>query len=178
MGTALRVIVSLCRVSTVQKQSAPSRWGSYLFAGIGLVLLSLAWVGDGLAQPGKPGTFDEHDTRVFKAVACTKDKQPVEALYYIVASRSDLLEGKPSPSSQLMNDEVGNNWQEISSQLTLEEVMEERYADTYHTLLNKMIPRLQQEVQEETGVSIAVTEVNSRPMDRGKDQDVPVCSLQ
>jgi hypothetical protein len=77
-----------------------------------------------------------------------------------------------------MKDEVGSNWRDISSQLTLEQVTEERYADVYHILLSKMIPRLQQAVQDKTGVSIAVTEVNSRPMDQRKDQDVPVCSSQ
>lgn len=178
MGTAILVIAVLSLLSTVLKRSASSRWVGYLSGGIGLVLLSLTWTEDGLAQPRKPGTFDERDTRVFKAVACTKDKKPVEALYYIAASRSDLSEGKPSPSSQLMKDEVGSNWQEISSQLTMEQVIEEQYTDTYHTLLTKMIPRLQQAVQDKTGVSIAVTEVNSRPMDQGKDQDVPVCSGQ
>ncbi|MCS6294692.1 MAG: DUF3309 domain-containing protein [Nitrospira sp.] len=178
MGTAILVVVGLSLLTTLPKWSASSRWVSYLPGGMGLVLLFLTWTGDGLAQSGKTGTFDERDTRVFKAVACTKDKKPVEALYYIAASRSDLSEGKPSPSSQLMKDEVGNNWQEISSQLTMEQVIEERYADTYHTLLTKMIPLLQQAVQDKSGVAIAVTEVNSRPMDQGKDQDVPVCSVQ
>lgn len=178
MGTALLFSACVLPVSAILDRSGLSRWGRYLFTGSGLVLLSLTWTGGGLAQPGKPGTFDERDTRVFKAVACTEDRQPVEALYYIVASRADLSEGKPSPSSQLMKDEVGSNWRNISSQLTLEQVTEERYADVYHILLSKMIPRLQQAVQDKTGVSIAVTEVNSRPMDQGKDQDVPVCSSQ
>ena len=51
-------------------------------------------------------------------LACTKDSKPVEALYYIVASQSDLSAGKPSPSAQLMKDEVESNWQGIASQLT------------------------------------------------------------
>ena len=57
------------------------------------------------------GCFDERDTRVFKAVGCTQDKQPAEALYYIVASRSDLSAGVPSPSSQFMKtklNRIGN----------------------------------------------------------------------
>jgi hypothetical protein len=77
-----------------------------------------------------------------------------------------------------MKDEVENNWRRIISQLTLEQVMEERFADRYHALLNEMIPRLQQAVEEKSGVSIAVSEINSRPMDRAKDQDVPVCGSQ
>lgn len=141
-------------------------------------MLTLALPGSGLAQPTQPGMFDERDTRVFKAVACTKDKKPVEALYYIAASRSDLSAGKPSPSSQLMKDEVEGNWRQISAQLTLEQVIEERFADTYHTLLNEMMPRLQQAVQEKSGVSIAVSEVNSRLMDQAKDQGVPLCNSQ
>ena len=131
-----------------------------------------------LAQPNQPDIFDEQDTRVFKAMACTKDQRPVEALYYIVASRSDLAAGKPSPSSEVMKDEVDNNWRRITSQLTMEQVMEERVADTYHALLNEMIPRLQRAIEEKTGVSIVVSEVNSRPMDQAKDQDVPACHAQ
>lgn len=77
-----------------------------------------------------------------------------------------------------MKDEVEQNWQRIASQLTMEQVTEERFTDTYHALLNDMIPRLQRAVEEKSGVSIAVSEVNSRPMDRTKDQDVPTCSSQ
>ena len=82
-------------------------------------------------------TFDERDTRVFKAVACTKDKKPVEALYYISASRADLSAGKASPSAQLMKDEIENNWQRITSQLTMEQVLEERFSDTYHSVFER-----------------------------------------
>ena len=178
MGTARLFTTFVSRVSTVLERSFVSRSVSPLSTVLGLVLLSLIWTEGGLAQQVKPRTFDERDTRVFKAVACTVDKKPVEALYYIAASRADLSEGKPSPSSQFMKDEVGSNWQEISAQLTLAQVMEERYADGYHALLSKLIPRLQQSVEDKTGVSIVVTEVNSRPMDQGKDLDVPHCSAQ
>ncbi len=77
-----------------------------------------------------------------------------------------------------MKDEVENNWRRISSQLTMEQVIEERFADTYHALLSEMIPQLQQAVEEKSDVSIAVSEVNSRPMDKAKDQDVPLCTSQ
>ncbi len=156
-----------------------SGWGRYgsvrttLVLLFGLGLVSTAAV---LAEPKEPDIFDERDTRVFKAVACTKDSKPVEALYYVVASRSDLSAGKPSPSAQLMKDEVEDNWRGIASQLTMEQVIEERFADTYHALLTDMIRRLQQAVEEKSDVSIAVSEVNSRAMDKGKDQDVPTCS--
>ena len=148
-------------------------------AGVALIVLcglTLILTAAVMAQSKKPDTFDERDTRVFKAVACTKDNMPIEALYYIVASRSDLSEGKPSPSSQLMKDEVQDNWRRISSQLTMQQVTEERFADSYHTLLSEMIPQLQHAVEEKSEVSIAVSEVNSRAMDKAKDQDVPACS--
>ena len=142
----------------------------------------LCFIGTGNAgkrtsEPKQPDTFDERDSRVFKAVACTKDKKPVEALYYISASRAD-LSAAASPSAQLMKDEVEHNWQGILSQLTMEQVLEERFSDTYHSVLNEMIPRLQQAVEEKSGVSVAVSEVNSRSMDQAKDQDVPICSPQ
>lgn len=154
-------------------------WGRYRSVGTEFLLLiglPLALTGTVAAQPKPPDTFDERDTRVFKAVACTKDSKPVEALYYIVASRSDLSPGKPSPSAQLMKDEVENNWRGIASQLTMEQVIEERFADTYHALLTVMIRHLQQAVKEKSDVSISVSEVNSRAMDNAKDQDVPACS--
>ncbi len=141
-----------------------------------LNVLAATLTGTVTAGPTQPDTFDERDTRVFKAVACTKDGKPVEALYYIVASRSDLAAGKPSPSAQLMKDEVEHNWRGIASQLTMEQVIEDRFTDTYHAVLTEMIPRLQQAVEEKSDVSIAVSEVNSRPMDQAKDQDVPACS--
>jgi hypothetical protein len=78
----------------------------------------------------------------------------------------------------LVKEEVENNWQRITSQLTMEQVIEERFADTYNTLLSEMIPRLQQAVKEKGGLSIAVSEVNSRSMDQAKDQDVPICRSQ
>jgi hypothetical protein len=162
-------------IGTLMRRDNPSGWGSYASGGIGLILLTSALTGSALAQSTPPGMFDERDTRVFKVVACTKDKKPVEALYYIAANRSDLSAGKPSPSSELMKHEVEHNWHLITSQLTLEQVIEERFAETYHTLLNEMMPRLQQAVQEKSGVSITVSEVNSRPMDQVKDQDVPTC---
>ena len=153
-------------------------WVGNVSGGIFFVLLALAMPGSGRAEPKQPDTFDERDSRVFKAVACTKDKKPVEALYYISASRADLSAGKASPSAQLMKDEVEHNWQGILSQLTMEQVLEERFSDTYHSVLNEMIPRLQQAVEEKSGVSVAVSEVNSRSMDQAKDQDVPICSPQ
>lgn len=140
-----------------------------------LIGLILTLTGTVTAQPTQSDTFDERDTRVFKAVACTKDSKPIEALYYVVASRSDLSAGKPSPSAQLMKDEVENNWRGIASQLTMEQVIEERFTDTYHTLLTEMIRHLQKAVEEKSDVSIAVSEVNSRAMDQAKDQDVPAC---
>ena len=146
--------------------------------GIFLIVLTLALPGSGSAEPKQSDMFDERDTRVFKAVACTKDKRPVEALYYIAARRADLSAGKASPSAQLMKDEIDNNWQRITSQLTMEQVLEERFSDTYHSVLNDMIPRLQQAIEEKSGVSVAVSEVNSRSMDQAKDQDVPTCSTQ
>lgn len=158
--------------------SNPNQWRRYrpvrssFLVLVGLILTATGTV---TAQPTQTDTFDERDTRVFKAVACTKDSKPVEALYYVVASRSDLSAGKPSPSAQLMKDEVDSNWRAIASQLTMEQVIEERFADTYHALLTEMIQRLQQAVEEKTDVSIAVSEVNSRPMDQAKDQDVPAC---
>ena len=142
------------------------------------LLLVLVTVPDehAVAQSSQRDVFDERDTRVFKAVACTKDSKPVEALYYIVASRSDLSPGKPSPSAQLMKHEVENNWRGIASQLTMEQVIEERFADTYHALLTVMIRHLQQAVKEKSDASISVSEVNSRAMDNANDQDVPACS--
>lgn len=154
-------------------------WNPHPQVGTTLLLLvgmALTSTGTAMAEPKEPDVFDERDTRVFKAVACTKDSKPVEALYYVVASRSDLSAGKPSPSAQLMKDEVENNWRGIASQLTMEQIIEERFADTYHALLTEMIRRLQQAVEEKSDVSIAVSEVNSRAMDKGKDQDVPACS--
>ena len=150
-----------------------SRYLASCMWAVGLVTVLTA--GYLLAQPGQADIFNQQDIRVFKAAACTKDHRPVEALYYIATSRSDLANGKSSPSSQLMKEAVDGNWRQIASRLTMEQVMEERFADTYHALLNEMIPLLQQAVEEKSGVSISVSEVNSRPMDQAKDQDVPAC---
>ena len=139
--------------------------------GLGTVLA----MGTVAAQPGQADSFHPHDVRVFKAEACTKDRKPVEALYYIAASRSDMAAGKSSPSSKLMKDEVETNWQQIASRLTSAQVMDERFAETYHAVLNDLIPRLQRAVEDKSGVSISVSEVNSRLMDPAKDKNVPVC---
>ena len=143
------------------------------FAAVGLA--TVLTVGILPAQPDQPDTFHPHDIRTFKATACTKDQKSVEALYYIAASRTDMAAGKTSPSSQLMKHEVESNWRQIASRLTSEQVMDERFAETYHAVLNELIPRLQRAVEEKSGVSISVSEVNSRPMDRAKDKDVPAC---
>ena len=147
----------------------------YIIASIALSLGIAPAVGMIWAQSNQPDIFHPHDVRVFKATACTKDRKPVEALYYIVASRSDMAGGKPSPSSQLMKDQVDMNWRQIAGRLTSEQVMDERYAETYHTVLSEFVPRLQQAVEEKSGVSISVSEVNSRPMDPAKDKDAPAC---
>lgn len=152
------------------------RYSASLVAVISLVTALVA--GTLLAQPAPHDIFNPHDTRVFKSAACTQDHKPVEALYYITASRSDMARGKSSPSSQLMKEEVDKNWRHIASRLTTEQVMEERFAATYHSVLSEHIPRLQQAVEEQSGVSISVTEVNSRPMDPTKDKDVPLCGPQ
>lgn len=131
-----------------------------------------------LAQLDQQDTFKEHDIRVFRTAACTKDHQPVEALYYIAASRSDMARGKSSPSSKLMKEEIDHNWRQIASRLTRDQVIKERFAETYHSVLSELIPRLQQAVEEKSGVSILVSEVNSRPMEPAKDKDVPACGPQ
>ena len=152
------------------------RYSAFCVAALGLgTTLSAGIV---FAQSNQPDTFNQQDIRVFKAMACTKDHRPAEALYYIAASRSDMAAGKSSPSSQLMKTEVDNNWRTIASRLTLDQVMEERFADTYHALLSDMIPPLQKAVEEKSGVSISVSEVNSRPMNQAKDNDVPACGPQ
>jgi hypothetical protein len=130
------------------------------------------------AQSAQSDIFHPHDVRVFKAAACTKDGKPLEALYYITASRSDMAGGKASPSSQLMKDQVDMNWRQIAGRLTSEEVLDERFTETYHAVLHDLIPRLQQAVEEKSGVSISVSEVNTRPMDPAKDKDVPACGLE
>ena len=135
-------------------------------------------VGTFSAHAGQSDIFHPHDVRTFKAAACTKDGKPVEALYYIAASRSDMAQGKASPSSRLMKDEVDMNWRQIAASLTSEQVMDERFADTYHTALSEFVPRLEQAVEEKSGVSISVSEVNSRPMDPAKDKDVPACGFK
>jgi hypothetical protein len=128
------------------------------------------------AQPDRPDTFHPHDTRVFRSVACTKDHGPVEALYYIVASRSDIAAAQSGPSAKLMKEEVDKNWRAIASRLTSEQVTEERFAEIYDSVLSEQIPLLQESVEKQSGVSISVSEVNSRPMDRSKDKDVPTCT--
>lgn len=142
-------------------------------AAIGLVTALAA--GTLPAQQEQHDTFNQHDIRVFKAAACTKDHRPIEALYYIAASRSDMAKGKTPPSSKLMKEEVDNNWRHIASRLTREQVMDERFADTYHSVLSEIIPLLQQAVEKNSGVSIYVSEVNSRPMDPAKDKDILAC---
>jgi hypothetical protein len=154
----------------------PAKGHRYITSSMAVSYLGMALtVGTISAQSNQPDTFHPHDVRVFKTTACTKDGKPVEALYYIAASRSDMAQGKASPSSQLMKEEVGTNWRHIASRLSSEQVMDERFADTYHAVLNELIPRLQQAVEEKSGVSISVSEVNSRLMDRAKDKDVPAC---
>ncbi len=150
-----------------------------------VVLVAVYAVGIGLetamaagifpAQADQQDIFHPHDNRVFKSAACTKDNQPVEALYYIAASRSDMARGKASPSAKLMKEAVDNNWRQIASRLTRDEVTEERFADVYHSILSDTIPLLQQAVERSSGVTISVSEVNSRPMDPTKDKDVPAC---
>jgi hypothetical protein len=122
--------------------------------------------------------FHQHDNRVFRSTACTRDHRPVEALYYIAASRSDMARGTPSPSSQLMNEEVDKNWRHIASRLTGEQITEERFAGLYHSILSETIPLLQQAVEQSSGVTISISEINSRAMDPAKDKDVPACGSQ
>lgn len=86
-----------------------------------------------------------------------------------------MAQGKASPSSQLMKDEVEANWRQIAARLTADQVMDERFAETYHAVLGELIPRLELAVEEQSGVSISVSEVNSRPMDASKDKNVPAC---
>ena len=57
-----------------------------------------------------------------------------------------------------------------------EQVIEERFADTYHALMTDRIRHLQETIKEKSDVSISVSEVNSRAMDKGKDQDIPAWS--
>ena len=177
MGTILTTLL-LVLVSVPIRRQSKNIWVRCRSLGGYALLMTSVLAASTVVLAGQPDVFDERDTRVFRAVGCTKDHQPAEALYYIIASRSDLSAGLASPSAQLMKDEVEKNWQRITSQLTMEQLTEERFTDSYHALLSEMMPRLQQAVEEKSGVSIAVSEVNSRPMDRTKDQDVPACISQ
>jgi hypothetical protein len=146
-----------------------------------IVLITAAGLGAAFAtetllvQANEHDSFNPNDVRVFKATACTKDHSPVEALYYIAASRSDMAQGKPSPTSKLMKEEIDRSWDQIASRLSKDEVMEESFADKYNSVLREMTLLLQQAVKEKSGVSIYVSEVNSRLMDAAKDKDIPTC---
>ena len=76
---------------------------------------------------------------MLKAAAGTKARQVVEALYFIMASRSDRLIEVSSLLWQLMKESAVGNWRQIASRLTMEQVMEERFADTYHALWSETI---------------------------------------
>jgi len=148
-------------------------WLWSIAAGLGVV-----WIVSTVpAMPADSGTFNESDTRVFKTAACTKDQVPMEALYYIVPSRADIEKGTPSPTAQLMKEEVDRNWALIAAALTKDEVMEERFADRYDAVVSDSIPLLQKAVKDKSGWTIQVTEVNSRPMDAALDANVPSCRL-
>ena len=134
--------------------------------------LTLVAAAQAEAPPHSP-----NDLRVFKAVACSKDRSPVEALYYIAANRSDLDKGLASPTSTLMKEEVDSNWRQIAARLTKDEMMEERFTELYNAVLSEYLPQLQQVVKEKSGVSLYVTEVNSRLMN-AKDKDFPACHAQ
>jgi hypothetical protein len=127
------------------------------------------------APTDRKTTFHPNDIRVFKAMACTKDHSAVEALYYIAASRSDMATGKPSPTFQLMKEEIDHNWAHIASRLTKDEVIDERLANIYSAVLSETIPLLERAVTEKSDVSIFVSEVNSRVMDAATDKDIPAC---
>ena len=83
--------------------------------------------------------------------------------------------GKPSPTFQQMKEEVDHNWAEIAARLTKEEVVGERFTETYTAVLSETIPLLEQALREKSGVSVFVSEVNSRLMDAAIDKDVPAC---
>ena len=83
--------------------------------------------------------------------------------------------GKPSPTFQQMKEEVDHNWAEIAARLTKEEVVGERFTETYTAVLSETIPLWEQAVREKSGVSVFVSEVNSRLMDAAIDKDLPAC---
>jgi hypothetical protein len=74
-----------------------------------------------------------------------------------------------------MNEEVDHNWAEIAARLTMEDVVEERFAETYNAVLSETIPLLEQAARAKSGVSVFVSEVNSRLMDAAKEKDLPPC---
>ena len=83
----------------------------------------------------------------------------MEALHYIIAaSRSDMAAGEPSATFQQMKEEVDHNWAEIAARLTKEEMVEERFTETYNAVLSETIPLLEQAVREKNGVSVFVSE--------------------
>ena len=60
---------------------------SYLFL-LPVLSVAFAFAADiAVAYAAKNDRFHPNDSRVFKATACTKDHNQVEALYYIAASR-------------------------------------------------------------------------------------------
>lgn len=144
----------------------------------GLAAATLAFsAGTALAQPDESDIFREDDSRRITAYACTQDAQPVEGRFYLATSFSDAERlNKTIPSAELQQS-LDSMWREILHGLTYKDIFAPERAKSAHEFMSKYVDALERKTEEETGISLSIYQIESRPLDPLTEPEAPSCGF-
>ena len=144
----------------------------------GLAAAALAFsAGTALAQPDESDIFREDDSRRITAYACTRDSHPVEGRLYLVTSFSDAQRLNKTIASAELQQSLDGMWREILHGLTYKDIFAPERAKFAHEFMSKYVDALEKKIEEETGISLSIYQIESRPLDPLTELEAPSCGF-
>lgn len=129
------------------------------------------------AQEDQPDIFREQDAREIRALACTRDSRPVEGKLYAVTSFSDAQRLNKAIGDAELQDTLDKLWHEALLRLSFNDIFAPERSKVSHNVMSKLVDDLEKKTEEETGISLSIYQIESRPMDTLTERDAPSCSF-
>jgi hypothetical protein len=142
-----------------------------------LAVALICSAGAALAQPDESDVFREQDSRKITTHACTRDAKPVEGVFYLVTSFSDAQRLNKTILDSELQQALGTLWHKVLDRLTERDVFEPARTKFTHDIISKQVDTLEKTVENETGISLSIYQVESRPMDPKTEPAAPSCSF-
>jgi hypothetical protein len=129
------------------------------------------------AQLNESDIFREEDARRFYAFGCSKDSKPIEGKFSIVTSFSDAQRLNKMMDDTVLRRSLGDMWGDILRRLSYKDIFDPERSKTSHDIMGRYVDATEKRVEHETGISLSIYQIESRPMDPLTEPDAPSCNF-